>query len=81
MRSDARKAHGLRVLLEYMADHRLAQHSPATRFARFTGRSPAAPARANVIDDIKALKHGGNDTPDDMQWQTRAAAKTKVRVV
>ena len=30
-----------------------------------------------VIDHIQALKHGGADSPYNMQWQTRAAAKAK----
>jgi len=33
-----------------------------------------------VIDHVKALKHGGTDTPDNMQWQTRQDAKAKDRV-
>ena len=30
-----------------------------------------------VVDHIKALKHGGSDTPENMQWQTRAEADAK----
>ena len=30
-----------------------------------------------VIDHIKALKHGGADTPYNMQWQTKEEAKEK----
>jgi hypothetical protein len=30
-----------------------------------------------VIDHIQALKHGGSDSPDNMQWQTREEAKAK----
>jgi hypothetical protein len=33
-----------------------------------------------VIDHVQALKHGGSDTPGNMQWQTKAAAKVKDRV-
>jgi hypothetical protein len=33
-----------------------------------------------VIDHIKALKHGGTDTPGNMQWQTVAEARAKDRV-
>lgn len=33
-----------------------------------------------VIDHIRALKHGGTDTPDNMQWQTREEAKAKDRI-
>ena len=30
-----------------------------------------------VIDHIKALKHGGSDSPSNMQWQTTEQAKVK----
>lgn len=30
-----------------------------------------------VIDHIIALKRGGSDSPDNMQWQTTADAKAK----
>jgi hypothetical protein len=30
-----------------------------------------------VIDHVQALKHGGADTPSNMQWQTVQAAKVK----
>ncbi len=30
-----------------------------------------------VIDHRQALKHGGADSPSNMQWQTEAAAKAK----
>ena len=33
-----------------------------------------------VIDHIRALKHGGSDTPGNMQWQTIAEARAKDRV-
>jgi hypothetical protein len=33
-----------------------------------------------VIDHVQALKHGGTDTPSNMQWQTTAAAKAKDKV-
>jgi hypothetical protein len=32
-----------------------------------------------VVDHTKALKHGGSDTPGNMEWQTREAAKAKDR--
>jgi hypothetical protein len=38
------------------------------------------PCAGYVIDHIQALKHGGADSPDNMQWQTREAAKAKDRV-
>jgi hypothetical protein len=33
-----------------------------------------------VIDHKRALKHGGSDSPGNMQWQTREEAKAKDRV-
>ena len=38
---------------------------------------PRQPCPGYVIDDVRALKHGGSDTPGSMQWQTREAAKAK----
>jgi len=32
-----------------------------------------------VIDHVIALKRGGLDAPDNMQWQTKAEAKVKDR--
>jgi hypothetical protein len=31
------------------------------------------------VDHIKPLKRGGSDTPENMQWQTKAEAKAKDR--
>ena len=33
-----------------------------------------------VIDHIRALKHGGADSPENMQWQTVEAAREKDKV-
>jgi hypothetical protein len=33
-----------------------------------------------VIDHVKPLKRGGADDPSNMQWQTKAAARTKDRI-
>jgi hypothetical protein len=30
-----------------------------------------------VVDHVQALKHGGADDPNNMQWETHAAAKEK----
>ena len=35
------------------------------------------PCPGYVIDHVRALKHGGADSPDNMQWQTTAEAKAK----
>ena len=43
------------------------------------GRSSGA-CPGYVIDHIQALKHGGSDTPDNMQWQSKEEAKAKDRV-
>lgn len=41
-----------------------------------TGKRSGA-CKGYVIDHIVALKRGGADNPDNMQWQTTAEAKTK----
>lgn len=33
-----------------------------------------------VIDHKTALKHGGSDTPGNVQWQSRAEALAKDRI-
>ena len=33
-----------------------------------------------VVDHIRPLKRGGADSPDNMQWQSKAAAKAKDKV-
>jgi hypothetical protein len=38
------------------------------------------PCPGFVVDHVKALKHGGTDTPDNMQWQSVAEARAKDRV-
>jgi hypothetical protein len=40
----------------------------------------SGPCPGYVIDHIQALKHGGSDTPSNMQWQTIEAAKAKDRI-
>ena len=52
---------------------RRAHPCPATGLTR--GACPGY-----VVDHIKALKRGGPDTPANMQWQTREAAKAKDRL-
>lgn len=39
--------------------------------------NPKGACPGYVIDHIQALKRGGKDKPDNMQWQTTAAAKEK----
>jgi len=43
-----------------------------------TGKT-SGPCKGYVIDHVQSLKHGGADTPSNMQWQTVAAAKAKDR--
>jgi hypothetical protein len=38
------------------------------------------PCKGYVIDHVQALKHGGTDSPSNMQWQTEAAAKAKDKI-
>src|SRR5215831_17373898 len=44
-----------------------------------TGKT-SGPCPGYVIDHVQALKHGGSDTPSNMQWQTVEAAKAKDRI-
>jgi hypothetical protein len=44
-----------------------------------TGRT-SGPCPGYVVDHIRALKHGGADSPSNMQWQTVEAAKAKDRI-
>jgi hypothetical protein len=49
------------------------RHShPCPSTGRTTGSCPGY-----VVDHVRALKSGGRDSPDNMQWQTTAAAKAK----
>jgi hypothetical protein len=43
-----------------------------------TGRTSGA-CKGYVIDHVKPLKRGGADSPSNMQWQTKEAAKEKDR--
>ncbi|MFZ1932293.1 MAG: HNH endonuclease signature motif containing protein [Thermoguttaceae bacterium] len=44
-------------------------------FMRMTGHPNGWPG--HVVDHIIALKHGGPDSPSNMQWQTIEEAKAK----
>ena len=56
------------------AKRRFKRQQPCPSTGRSTGRCPGY-----VIDHIKPLKRGGADAPDNMQWQTKEAAKAKDR--
>lgn len=43
-----------------------------------TGKSSGS-CRGHVIDHVKSLQRDGADTPANMQWQTKGAAKVKDR--
>ncbi len=58
------------------AQRRAFQHSHA---CPSTGRTSGA-CPGYVVDHVQALKHGGADSPSNMQWQTTADAKAKDRV-
>jgi len=50
----------------------LSIHPPTLQLARHTGY-----VLAMSIDHVQALKHGGADSPSNMQWQTKQAARAK----
>jgi len=63
---------------------RIKRSSEAKRAFRSTHPCPSTgstrgPCSGYVIDHTRALKHGGSDTPSNMEWQTRQAAKAKDR--
>ena len=41
--------------------------------------SHPCPSTGKTVDHVQALKHGGADSPSNMQWQTKAEAKAKDR--
>lgn len=67
--ADGRIARSTRARDEFRQD----RPCPSTGWT--TGSCPGY-----VVDHVKALKHGGADAPNNMQWQTSAAAKAKDRV-
>jgi hypothetical protein len=45
--------------------------------ARWRSTGSSMPCPGDVVDHVQALKHGGADSPSNMQWQTKEAAKAK----
>lgn len=67
------------------AAHKAKRTSSARTAFRHKNPCPATnkttgPCPGYVIDHKQALKRGGPDTPENMQWQTTQAAKAKDRV-
>lgn len=68
-----RDRHG-RIKRSSEAKHAFKKSHPCPSTGKPKGTCPGY-----VIDHIQALKHGGRDTPENMQWQTVQAAKLKDR--
>ena len=49
--------------------------NPCPSTGKMTGKCPGY-----VVDHIRPLKRGGPDIPQNMQWQTKEAAKFKDRI-
>jgi hypothetical protein len=58
---------------------RIARSKAAVR-AFIKANPRPGPAKDWVIDHIVPLKEGGADSPENMQWQTVAAAKAKDKI-
>jgi hypothetical protein len=72
--SCARDDHG-RIKRSSSARTSFQRSNPCPSTGRRTGRCPGY-----VIDHVTPLKRGGADHPDNMQWQTVAAAKQKDKI-
>ena len=62
-------AHNELRLREFMGSH------PCPSTGKKSGRCPGY-----VVKHVRALKRGGSDTAENLQWQTIAAARAKDRV-
>ena len=71
--SCARDSHG-RIKRSESAKKQFERQNPCPATGKTSGSCPGY-----VVDHVQALKHGGADTPGNMQWQTKAAAKAKDR--
>ena len=63
-----------RIQRDPRSRHAFRKTHPCPPTGRIAGACPG-----HVIDHIVPLKRGGADAPDNMQWQTREAAREKDR--
>lgn len=66
-----RDSHG-RIARSRQAKNEFKKSHPCPSTGRSSGSCPGY-----VIDHVKPLKRGGADSPSNMQWQTKEAAKIK----
>jgi len=67
--------HRGKIKRSHAATHAFQSTHPCPSTQKKEGKCPGY-----VIDHIDPLKRGGADSPDNMQWQTKAQAKAKDRV-
>jgi hypothetical protein len=72
--SCARDHHG-KIKRSPVARASFRRQHPCPATGRTSGGCPGY-----LVDHVRALKHGGTDSPENMQWQTKAAARAKDRV-
>ena len=68
-----RDSHG-RIARSSHAKHDFQKSHPCPSTGRSSGACPGY-----VVDHVQPLKRGGADSPSNMQWQTKQAAKEKDR--
>jgi 5-methylcytosine-specific restriction endonuclease McrA len=66
---------GGRISRSASAKHEFQKSHPCPATGKTSG-----PCKGYVIDHVVPLKRGGADSPRNMQWQTRAAAKAKDKI-
>ena len=69
----ARDVHG-KIKRDMPSRYAFRKSHPCPSTGRTSGSCPG-----HVIDHVTPLKRGGADSPGNMQWQTREAAKEKDR--